>query len=338
MVEIQPFLIQNTNVVLSVETITLIFASFSCIRRVQINDQFISNQIQEVNHQRAKFIRFCDGSKSLNNALETYSKYILSTVSILDGNTTREELVSRLINSLLPLAIRNKLESENYVKQIKKIKRKLTEIQYKLYEYSVEIDNGLKSIEEELRSTKKKKEDLKISRKRVVVAGFVITGAAAIATVTGGAAIVGVAAAVDFVEVTLGMSMFATEISTLVSALLTAAAGCGTHKKSSSLNEKIKTNDNRIINLNANLTGEREQLIQVIKMIDDELKHIVMNMSEIVTLWEDQVFSLKENIKLLEKGELNPNLNKFDISDISDNAKEIKELACKYHRLVNLII
>ncbi|CAG8466091.1 3313_t:CDS:1 [Diversispora eburnea] len=342
MVELQ-FLNQNNNIRFSVEAISLVIASFSCIREVQVNDRFIRDQIQKVNDQRDKFINFCDDSKSLSNKLGNYSEEILSILSIIEENNfTREDLVSYLTNSLLPIAKKNKEESEEYERQIKQIKDNLKEIKNNLSRYSEEISNDEKNIEsdtkEEFLSAEKKKKNLKLIRNCVIIAGIVFTGAAGVAAVTGVSAITGYAAAVEFVEVTLGMSELAVEIGIAASAFLTAAGGYGTYETNLSYNEDIKKNDEKIISLNAKLKDERKEFVNVIKMIEKKLEDINTNISDIVIHWVRQVNSLEVNIDKLEKRKLNPNLNKFDTRIISRNANEIKEKAHEYHRIMNLIM
>ncbi|RHZ54802.1 hypothetical protein Glove_423g37 [Diversispora epigaea] len=339
--QIKKILDQN-DIKLSTEAIGIIIASFLTIRQVQVNDKIISSQIQKINDQYDKFITFCDDTKSLSNALVNYSNDILSAVEVIEEkNFKREDLVD-FLNSLLSAARENKTKSENYESQIKQIQDNLEGIIEELFKYRGEISKDIKNIEsdtkEKLVSTEKKEKTLKIVRNIAIGTGIALTGAAVATAVTGAAAVSGAVAAVEFVEVFLGMSVFTTRIATLASAFLSVALSYGTYKSDSALKESISANEKTAIILNTKLEDDRDRFLNVIKMINEELKAIVIhNINIIVNHWEEQVNSLSANIEKLESGKLKLNLNVFDTTAISRNAKEIKEQAREYHRIMNLI-
>ncbi|RHZ54730.1 hypothetical protein Glove_423g45 [Diversispora epigaea] len=86
-------------------------------------------------------------------------------------------------------------------------------------------------------------------------------------------------------------------------------------------------------NTNTELKDEREEFVNAIKK---ELDKITINISHIVTHWEEQVNyleALEVNIDKLEKGQ--SSLNMFKTKAISKDANEIKEKALKYNRIMN---
>ncbi|RHZ54728.1 hypothetical protein Glove_423g47 [Diversispora epigaea] len=307
-------------VLLSTQSLGLVTASFLCIRKVQVDDQFIKGQIRKVNDQHDKFIKFCDGSKSLSDALVNYSEEILSMVSVIkEDNFTREELISNLLK-LLPVAKKNKCESENYEKQIKQIKGDLIHINSELFKNSKENNEKIKLDTKEELSIKKKNKRLIIFRFCSAVARIII-GVAKIVANSKTAAITGAPVMAE----TAAIIYISTEIANLAISLLSNWEG--------DLKESIETNNNKIINLNAKLKDERE-FVNVIKNLEEKIGVITWNISNIVTHWEEQVNSLKKIIERLESGLLNP---KFDIEAIYRRADEIKEQAREYHRIMNLI-
>ncbi|RHZ54803.1 hypothetical protein Glove_423g36 [Diversispora epigaea] len=334
--EFQQFLNINVNIILSVEAISSILTCFLSIREVEVNDQFIHEQIQEVNDQRSKFITFCYDTKSLSSALVNYSNDILSTVKVIEEkNFKREDLIG-FLNSLLSAARKNKNKSENYENQIKQIKNNLTEILKKLAEYSEKtIKGNIKSdIKQELLSTVEIKNTLKKVRNYADVIGVTFTGVSVAAGVTGATG-----AALCIYNPAL-IPLFSEKIRlilTFITLSCSSSASCVNTTKLKTQVEMTKI-DNKIIELNAKLKDERDQLEQVIKIVEIELRDIIKNINSIVTHWEEQVNSLEANIDKLEGGQLNQNLNIFDISAISKNANEVKKSAQEYHWIMNLIL
>ncbi|CAG8466113.1 3314_t:CDS:2 [Diversispora eburnea] len=296
--EFQQFLNLNVNIILSVEAISSILTCFLSIREVKVNDQFIHEQIQEVNDQRAKFITFCYDTKSLSNALVNYSNDILSTVKVIEEkNFKREDLLAEYSEK----TIKGNIKSDT--------KQELLS--------TVEIKNALKKV-----------------RNYTNVIGVTFTGvsvAAGVAGATGAALCIYNPALIPLFSEKIRL------ILTFITLSCSSSASCVNTTKLKTHVEMTKI-DNKIIELNAKLKDERDQLEHVIKIVEIELRDIIKNINSIVTHWEGQVNSLEANIDKLERGQLNQNLNIFDISAISKNANEVKKSAQEYHWIMNLIL
>ncbi|RHZ54727.1 hypothetical protein Glove_423g46 [Diversispora epigaea] len=315
--------IKKHHVLLSTKSLSLIIASFLIIRKVQVNDKFISREIQKINVQHDKFIKFCEDSKSLSNALVNYSNDFLSLVSaIKKDNFTTKELISHLTD-LLPVAKKNKSESENSEKQIKQISHDLINIKNGLSEYNNKISNDPKNIDsvtkEELLAVEKEQKDLKNAKKRADIAKKVLNVIFMIAPTIFVAVL-----APENGEIVESVSYIGIKIATLAMTLLS---------KGKDRNESIENNNIKIIKLNAQLIDERKKFVDVIKNLDKNLEEITMNMTKIKTHWEEQVNSLNENIRKLER-----QITKTNIKIISKNAKDIRKEALKYNRIMNLIL
>ncbi|RHZ54729.1 hypothetical protein Glove_423g44 [Diversispora epigaea] len=322
--EFQQFLEENP-VVLSTESLSLIIASFLCIRKVQVNDKIISRQIENVNDQYAKFLKFCGDSKSLSNALVNYSDDILSMVEVIkEENFKEEELISNLKN-LLSVAKKNKRESINYEKQIKKIEGDLINIKSELSEHCNNISNNPKNIEsntkKELLAIENKNGNLTIFKNFAVIVRKFISVITMVAPIITASIIAENAETAETFE-TVGK--ISKEIASIAETLLL--------NMERGLNERIEKNGRKIIELNAQLEDEREEFVGVIKNLEKKLEEITMNINGIFTHWQFQVNSLQANIDKLERGQS----SLFD-SAISKNANIIKKKALEYNRIMNLI-
>ncbi|RHZ54731.1 hypothetical protein Glove_423g40 [Diversispora epigaea] len=321
--EVEKF-IKKHHVLLSTESLSSIIASFLIIRKVQVNDNFISCEIQKINVQHDKFIKFCEDSKSLSNALVNYSNDFLSMVSAIEkDNFTTKELIGHLTD-LLPVAKKNKSDSENSEEQIKQISHDLINIKNGLSEYNNKIRNDPKNIDsvtnEELLAVEKEQKDLKIAEKCADIVKKVLN-----VIVMSAPTIAAAFQTAENREIVESVRDIGIEIATLAMTLLSTIG--------KDRNESIKNNNIKIIKLNVQLEDERKKFVDVIKNLDENLEEITMNMTKIKTHWEEQVNSLNENIRKLER-----QITKINIKTISNNAEDIKKEALKYNRIMNLIL
>lgn len=287
------------------------FTGFLNIHEIKTDDQFIHEQIQIIDRQRIKFIKFCDDSLSLSDTLVSHANDLLAIRSVIEENNFDNGDLVEFFESLLSDARKDKSQSEEFEKRAEQIKDDLVEIYNELVRYSEKVSGDIKNIQSntngELNSTEEKMNTLKKNRNR---AAFRAGGAAILA-----------ASATAF----LGRRA-------------ASLAGGDLHRALEAEREVKRTN-NIIRELDAKLNEERDRLLLVTKMVETELENVFMNMSSICTYWGMQVNYLEAIIHKLEKLKNSSNkFNKFTMKSISESANQMKNLAHEYCQIMNLVL